>query len=101
MGRSYGIEVCRNALVYLTSSKDIKSRVNESISELEVMRPIEGAKGDLSKGKYQMLSDVSQKIDEELNNDLIENLAKEIVYLCLEIVEENTKELIKQGYYSG
>lgn len=99
MGKSYGIEICKNALEFLSSEEDIKTRISKAISELEVMIFDEGLRGDLSKDNFKLLKETSQKLKVQNHDDIkiYIKVSKEIVKICVDIIEENTKELVKLG----
>jgi len=99
MGKSYGIEVCKNALEFLSSEKDIQTRTSNAISELEVLKFEARNGGDLSKDNSELLKEISQKLmsnnDDDIKFYII--ISRQIVHICFDIIEENTKELSKQG----
>lgn len=94
MGKAYGIEICRQALKYLSTDKNIHSRLSKAISEMKVMRADEGDGSDLSKTQLRALNDLSTRFNKlnDKNDDInaMVEAADALVSLCVEIIVDNT-----------
>lgn len=99
MGKTYGIDICREALIKLSSDKPIEDRFRDAILELKVLE-----KEDLSKPQFEMIENLYQKFYSipELGIDYLGNLKSniktkeilllkdELVNLCIEIIDRNS-----------
>lgn len=90
MGLSYGIGICEQALVYLSSGKSLSKRIANAIAELEVMKYENELAPDLSpehgKAVQMLYDDYSSANGDETE---LEALSQRIVYLCTKIIRAN------------
>lgn len=101
MGRDYGIGICKNTLRLLSSEKEIKDRLAKAFSEVKVMQYEKGENGDLAKQllkKRDKLHDkyISLKKKDKDDVKVLRNLADDLVFLCVEIIQSNTRKLTKK-----
>jgi hypothetical protein len=90
MSKEYGIQKCKQALKYLSSDKDLNSRLTKAFSEMRVMRE-EGRDGDLSTKNFKTLSRLADKhLKGKLDTKTQKDIAADLVSLCVEIIQENT-----------
>lgn len=102
MGKTYGIDICREALIKLSSDKRIEDRFRDAILELKVLD-----KEDLSKPHFEMIENLHQKFYSisELGIDNMGNLISdiktkeilhlkdELINLCVEIIDQNSRPM--------
>lgn len=101
MARSYGIEICKNTLKFLSNEKNIADRLAKAFSEANVMRYEKGENGDLSKQLFDKRDKLYHKylsLKEKNDVKVLRNLAEELVSLCVEIIENNAREIERKEY---
>ena len=92
MGKSYVIQVCKQALEYLSSDEDFDKRLSRAIGEMREMKFEKGDSGDLSKKQLGVLEELEAEFTELMNkNDRKAKLkiAKRLVSLSVEIIKSN------------
>lgn len=105
MSYGYGIKQCRETLLYLSSEQNFEERLVKAFSEIGVIQA-----GDVSQQHFKQIHEWRRKylsitefaIDEKGTLKVIDkekelrNLAHEIVWLCVEIIEHNSRNTKKQ-----
>lgn len=92
MGKSYGIQVCKKALEYLSSDEDFDKRLLRAIGEMKEMKFEKSDSGDLSKKQLDVLEELETEFNELMNkNDNKAKLkfARRLVSLSVEIIKSN------------
>lgn len=92
MGKSYGIQVCKKALEYLSSDEDFDKRLLRAIGEMKEMKFEKSDSGDLSKKQLDVLKELDAEFNELTNkNDSKAKLkiARRLVSLSVEIIRCN------------
>lgn len=102
MGYIYGIEICRNALIKLSSEKMLDDRLREADSEIGVITDTDVSKKHKKliqsfREKFQAIPNLAIDIDGGLiSNDKKTEFVKikdELIYLCVEIIERNSRNM--------
>ena len=105
MGYGYGLKQCRETLLYLSSEQSFEERMVKAFSEIGVIQT-----EDVSQQHFKQIKDWRKKylsitefaidnkgalkvIDKEKE---LRNLSTEIVWLCVEIIEHNSRNSKKQ-----
>jgi hypothetical protein len=105
MGYGYGLKQCRETLLYLSSEENFEERMVKAFSEIGVIQS-----DDVSQHHYKEIQEWRQKylsitefaIDDkgtlkEIDKEKeLRNLPNEIVWLCVEIIEHNSRNTKKQ-----
>ncbi len=106
MGYGYGLKQCRETLIYLSSEKVFEDRIVKAFSEIGVIHS-----DDVSQQHFKQIKDwrkkylsitefavtnegVLTKTDKEKE---LRTLVNELVYLCVEIIEHNSRNTNKQN----
>ena len=105
MGYGYGLKQCRETLLYLSSEQSFEERMVKAFSEIGVIQT-----EDVSQQHFKQIKEWRKKylsitefaidnkgalkvIDKEKE---LRNLSTEIVWLCVEIIEHNSRNSKKQ-----
>ena len=100
MGYSYGIKQCCETILHLSSDQNFNERIAKAFSEIGIIH-----ESDVSKKHFKEIKDWRNKylsiaellIDKKGTLQVVDkekelrNLATEIVSLCIDIVEHNSK----------
>jgi hypothetical protein len=105
MGYSYGLKQCRDTLLYLSSEQPFDERMVKAFSEIGVIQSDDVSQqhyNEIQQWRKKYLSITKFAIDDkgvlkeiDKENEL-RNLANEIVWLCVEIIEHNSRNTKKQ-----
>lgn len=102
LGYIYGIEICRNTLIKLSSEKMLDDRLREADSEIGVITDTDVSKKhkkliQFLREKFQAIPNLAIDVDGGLisNNKKTEfvKIKDELIYLCVEIIEHNSRNM--------
>lgn len=100
MGYQYGIERCRDTLCILSSNQDFEEKLSKSFSEINIITVKDVSKKHFKELDIQFKNylfyhelSVSKKGKLVINERIVhlEKCANELVYLCVEIIEHNSR----------
>lgn len=100
MGYIYGIEICRNALIKLSSEKMLEDRLREADSEIGIITATDVSKKHKKliqsfREKFQAIPNLAIDVDGGLiSNDKNTEFVKikdDLINLCVEIIEHNSR----------
>lgn len=105
MGYGYGLKQCRETLLYLSSEQNFEERMVKAFSEMGVIHSEDVSHQHFKeiqvwRDKYLSITEFAvtnegalKEIDKESE---LRNLANELVWLCVEIIEHNARNSKKQ-----
>lgn len=107
MGYQYGIGICRQTLVYLSSNENFEDRLFNGFSEIEVIR-----ESDASPQHRKQITELRQKylsvkkegftvndkgsLAEPDKEAEFKELAHSLTWLCVEIIQHNARNSTKE-----
>ncbi len=96
MGLKYGIGICTEALQHLSSEETLDSRVYGAPLSLNIMKREERPTyTDLSEQNYERIQKLWKNQVDKDNTTALADVSERIVSLCVDIIEENTRMIIK------
>jgi hypothetical protein len=105
MGYGYGLKQCRETLLYLSSEQSFDERMVKAFSEIGVIQSDDVSQQhykEIQQWRKKYLSITEFAIDDkgilkEIDKEKeLRNLSNEIVWLCVEIIEHNSRNTKKQ-----
>ena len=95
MGKSYGVSICKEALVELSSKKLLSERVSSALAELNVMKYENEPYPDVSQQHSESLKELHEQglLVDKSNEAALSELSRKIVYLCTDIIEANATDI--------
>ena len=105
MGYGYGLKQCRETLLYLSSEQSFEDRMVKAFSEIGVIQTEDVSQQhfkQIKEWRKKYLSIAELAIDDKGALKVIDmekelrNLSNEIVWLCVEIIEHNSRNSKKQ-----
>ena len=93
MGYKYGIKEAIEILLFLSSSEEFEKRLSRSFSEIDIKAE------DVSEDMFQRIKEwkksyvktCKKKGDAIQKEKILKSLGDELVWICVDIIEENTR----------
>lgn len=106
MSYGYGLKTCRETLLYLSSELDIEERMVKAFSEIGLINSKDVSQQHYKeikvlRTKYLSLTELAVGNDGVLQiinkNKELAKLAQELVWLCVETIEHNSRNSTKHN----